>query len=379
MDAQAPRGALRFFADMEDPRSNQGKRHRLLDMIAIAITAVICNADGWKDVELFGRCKEKWFRTFLELPHGVPSHDTFGRVFARLDPHAFEESFRQWMAHLGRTSNGRLIAIDGKTLRRSFDTAAGKAALHMINAWCVTNQTVLGQVVCGEKGNEITDMPKLLSLLDLKDAVVTADAMHCQKVTAREIIQRGGHYLLQVKDNQPALHENLRLLFEQGLTDDCQGVAYDYFEDVDAGHGRIETRRCWSSWDLAGVAPADDWPALRSAVCVERVRQVGQGPPSTQRHYYISDLPGRDAKRMLELSRGHWGVENQLHWRMDVVFLEDQRRIRKDHAAENYTRLSRIALNLLKADTSVKASIRAKRKLAGWDHDFLLHLLTLEP
>jgi len=378
MDARAPRGALRFFAAMDDPRSNQGKRHRLLDMIVIAITAVICNADGWEDVELFARCKHKWFATFLDLPHGIPSHDTFGRVFARLDPHAFEECFRQWMVHLARTSNGRLIAIDGKTLRRSFDTAAGKAALHMINAWCVTNQTVLGQVVCGEKGNEITDMPKLLALLDLQDAVVTADAMHCQKATAREIVRRGGHYLLQVKDNQPALLANLRLLFDEGLTGDCRGVAFDYAQDVDAGHGRIETRRCWSSWDVAGVAPSDDWPALGSVVCVERDRQVGQGPASSQRHYYISDLPGKDAKRMLELTRGHWGVENQLHWRMDVVFGEDDRRIRKDHAAENYTRLSRIALNLLKADTSVKASIRAKRKLAGWDHDFLLHLLTLE-
>ena len=187
MDAQAPRGALRFFANMKDPRSNQGKRHRLLDMIVIAITAVICNADGWEDVELFGGCKEKWFRTFLDLPHGIPSHDTFGRVFARLDPHAFEACFREWMAHLGRTSKGRLIAVDGKTLRRSFDTAAGKAALHMINAWCVTNQTVLGQVVCDEKANEITTMPKLLELLDLQGAVVTADAMHCQKATARKI------------------------------------------------------------------------------------------------------------------------------------------------------------------------------------------------
>jgi predicted transposase YbfD/YdcC len=379
MDAQAPRGALRFFADMEDPRSNQGKRHRLLDMIVIAITAVICNADGWEDVELFGRCKQKWFRTFLDLSHGIPSHDTFGRVFGRLDPTAFECRFRQWMAHLGRTSKGRLIAVDGKTLRRSFDKATGKAALHMINAWCVTNQTVLGQVVCGEKGNEITDMPKLLELLDLQDAVVTADAMHCQKDTARKITEGGGDYLLQVKDNQPALHENLQLLFRDGLTDNCQGVAYDYAEDVDAGHGRIETRRCWSSWDIEGVVPSSDWPQLRSAVCVECIRQVGEDEPSRERHYYISSLSGRDAKRMLELARGHWGVENQLHWRMDVVFHEDDRRIRKEHAAENYTRLSRIALNLLKADTSVKASIRAKRKLAGWDHDFLLHLLTLEP
>jgi predicted transposase YbfD/YdcC len=379
MDGQAPRGALRYFAEMEDPRDNQGKRHRLLDIMVIAITCVICGGDGWDDMCLFGHCKRNWFDTFLDLPHGVPSADTFRRVFAALRPDAFESCFRRWMTHLGQTSKGRLVAVDGKTIRRSFDTAAGKEAIHMINAWCATNQTVLGQVVCDEKANEITTMPKLLALLDLQDAVVTADAMHCQKATAERIVDGGGDYLLQVKANQPTLQENLKLLFAEGLTDDCLGVAYDYAEDTDAGHGRIETRRCWTTAEIAGVAPDHGWPKLRSVVCVERLRQVGQEAPRVKRHYYISSLPGDDAKRMLALARGHWGVENQLHWRMDVVFGEDQRRIRKDHAAENFTRLSRIALNLLKADKSVKASIRAKRKLGGWDHDFLIHLLTLEP
>lgn len=378
MDTEAHSGPMRFFNRVKDPRQNQGKRHPLPDLIVIAICALICNADGWEDIELFGRSKAKWFSTFLRLPHGIPSHDTFARVFSRIEPDAFEACFQQWMHHLGQTSKGRLIAVDGKTLRRSFDHAAGKAAIHMINAWCVTNQTVLGQVVCQEKANEITTMPRLLELLDLQDAVVTADAMHCQKSTAQTILDGGGDYLLQVKANQPALHENLKLLFNQGLTDDCQGVAYDFIENTDAGHGRIETRRCWSSWDIAGVAPSDDWPGLRSVACVERTRQVGD-EISTQRHYYISSLAGRDAGEILGLSRGHWGVENQLHWRMDVVFGEDDRRIRRLHGAENFTRLSRIALNLLKADISRKASIRQKRKLGGWDHDFLLHLLTQEP
>jgi len=367
---------MRFLRKIEDPRRNQGKRHRLSDMIVIAICAIICNADGWEDIELFGLCKERWFRTFLALHHGIPSHDTFARVFARLDPAAFEACFMEWMAHLAKTSKGRLIAVDGKTLRRSFNTAANKAALHMINAWCVDNQTVLGQLACGVKENEITALPKLLQLLDLRGAVVTADAMHCQKATAQCILDGGGDYLLQVKGNQPALYENLKLLFEEGLTDDCQGVAYDFIEETDAGHGRIETRRCWSSWDIAGVAPSE-WPGLRSVVCIERTRQI-RDKTSTTRHYYISSLPGRDAGYMLRLSRGHWGVENQLHWCMDVVFSEDQRRIRKENADENYTRLSRIALNLLKADTSRKISIRQKRKLAGWDHDYLLHLITQE-
>lgn len=376
MEHKAPNGPMRFFSKIDDPRCSQGRRHCLSDMMVIAICALICNADGWEDIETFGRCKEKWFKTFLELPHGIPSHDTFARVFARLDPDSFETCFKEWMAYLGRASNGRLIAVDGKTLRRSFDTASKKAALHMINAWCVTNQTVLGQLVCKGKENEITAMPKLLELLDLQGAVITADAMHCQKSIAEHITKAGGDYLLQVKGNQPGLHESLKLLFDKGLTGDCQGVEYDFKEDVDAGHGRIETRRCWTCWNIEGVAPSH-WPGLESVACIKRVRQVGE-QTSTERHYYISSLPGRDAARMLNLSRGHWGIENQLHWRMDVVFGEDQRRIRKKHAAENFTRLSRIALNLLKADTSERKSIRLKRKLAGWDHNFLLHLITQE-
>ena len=376
MPSKAPCGALRFFRPMNDPREKRGIRHRLPDMIAIAITAVICNADGWEDIEIFGKCKAEWFATFLDLPHGVPSHDTFARVFAKLDPDEFESCFRQWMAHLSDTSQGRLIAVDGKTLRHSFDTASEKTALHMINAWCTTNQSVLGQMVCGTKENEIPVLPRLLKLLDLDGAIVTADAMHCQKKTAKVIHQGKGDYLLQVKDNQPSLHENIELLFDQGLTDDCRGVRYDFSETTEAGHGRIETRRCWCSDDIAGVAPSDDWPGLKTVVCVERIRRIGT-ETTRKRHYYISSLPA-DAETLLRCSRNHWGVENQLHWRMDVVFHEDARRIRKDHAAENYTRLSRIALNLLKADTSVKASIRQKRKLAGWDHDFLLNLITLE-
>lgn len=374
MDTLADGGFMRLVNEIEDPRCDRGKRHRLSDMLVIAICALICHADGWEDIEMFGHCKEKWFRTFLALPHGIPSHDTFARVFARLDPAAFEACFMKWMAHLAKTSKGRLIAVDGKTLRRSFDTAADKSALHMINAWCVTNQTVLGQVACGDKENEITVMPRLLELLDLRDAVVTADAMHCQKATAQRILDGGGDYLLQVKANQLGLQENLKLLFAEGMTDDCQGIDYDFVEETDSGHGRIETRRCWSSWDIAGVTPSE-WPGLGSVACIERIRQIGDKASKT-RHYYISSLSGRDAREILRLSRGHWGVENQLHWCMDVVFAEDQRRIRKENADQNYTRLSRIALNLLKAEKSKKISIRQKRKLAGWDHDYLLKLIT---
>lgn len=378
MDVKSPRGVLRFFKDMTDPRDNSGKRHSLLNLIVIAICAIICGADGWEDVAFFGRCKRTWLESFLDLPHGIPSHDTFGRVFARLSPDAFESCFRQWMAGLSKDSGGRLVAVDGKTLRRSFDTAAQKAAIHMVSAWCVTNQTVLSQMVCADKSNEITTLPKLLELLELDGAVVSADAMHCQKKTAAAIVDAGGDYLLQVKENQHQLHEDLRLLFDQCMRNDCHGVPHAYVEDVDKGHGRIETRRCWTSWDVSWMADRAAWKNLQSLVRVQSTRESG-GKVQTEDHYYISSLSGRDAARMLALTRGHWGIENQLHWRLDVVFQEDQRRIRKGFGAENYSRLSRIALNLLKADTQwKKASIKARRKIAGWEHDYLLHLLTLE-
>ncbi len=379
MDVNAPRGVLRFFKDMEDPRSHLGRRHSLLDMIVIAICAILCGADGWEDIARFGQCKRKWFKTFLELSHGIPSHDTFGRVFGRLNPTAFEACFRAWIDVLSRDSGGQLVAIDGKTLRGSFDTSARQAAIHMISAWCRGNQTVLGQLVCADKSNEITALPKLVELLDLEGAVVTADAMHCQKKTTAAIVAAGGDYLLQVKDNQPQLHQDLKLLFSQAMRPDCHGVPHAHAQDVDKGHGRIETRRCWTSWDTTWVPDRAEWEGLQSFVHVQTTRET-QTAKSVEHHYYISSLSGRDAGRMLELARGHWSIENQLHWRLDVVFQEDQRRIRKGHAAENYSRLSRIAINLLKADTQwKKASLKARRKIAGWEHDYLLHLLTLQP
>lgn len=377
MDVNAPCGVVRFFADMQDPRSDQGKRHDLLETITIAICAVICGADGWEHVAMFGRTRQEWFRTFLELPHGIPSHDTFGRIFARLDPEEFERCFLNWIDHLTESTEGRLVAVDGKTLRRSFDGAAEKAAIHMVSAWCATNQTVLGQIVCEAKTNEITTIPKLLELLDLNGAVVTTDAMGCQKAIAGKIIEEGGDYLLQVKRNHEELYDALELLFAEGMRRDCLGVEHDYTEDVGKGHGRIETRRCWSTWEIEWFAERQQWKGLRSFVCIEGERQIGS-QRSVQRRYFLSSLDGRDAQRMLELGRGHWGVENQLHWRLDVIFREDDRRIRKDHGAENFARLLRIGLNLLKKDKTRKASIKSKRLLAGWDHDYLLDLLTQE-
>jgi len=375
MDVCPRAGILRYFAELKDPRMNRTRKHELPDMIAIAICALICGADGWTQVEQFARCKLKWFRTFLHLPNGIPSHDTFGRVFARLDPDAFERCFVRWVRSLAADDATPLVAIDGKTLRRSFDNAAGAEAIHMISAYCRDNQTVLGQVACEAKTNEITALPKLLDLLDLAGAVVTADAMHCQTDTAKRIVNAQGDYILQVKDNQPQLHEDLKLLFDSGLGNDCTSVPYEEAEDTDGGHGRVETRRCRVTHEAGWLA--DRWPGIGSVACVERTREVGRECTRT-RHYYISSLPTPTAEQMLEHTRGHWSVENSLHWVLDVQFREDDRRIRTGHAAENFSRLSRIALNLLKADTTKKVGIQTKRLCAGWDHDYLLHLLTAE-
>jgi len=375
MDADAPRGLLRAFSQLKDPRVNRTKRHSLPDTLAIAICAIICGADGWVQVAKFGRCKHKWFSTFLELPNGIPSHDTFGRVFAALDPAAFEECFMKWVNALAVASAGRLIAIDGKTIRRSMDMANGKAAIHMVNAWCEANHMVLGQLATDAKSNEITAIPELMKLLDLNDAVVTIDAAGCQKKIAQQIVDQGGHYILQLKGNQGGLHEETVMLFDQCLTDDCHGIAYSTATTIDKGHGRIEERRIWATSEVNWFAEKGKWKNLRSLIRVQAKRTVGQ-ETSAEYRYYITDLPADDASHLLELIRGHWGVENNLHWCLDINFREDERRIRKGHGAQNFARLSRIALNLLKAEKTNDGGIKTKRLCCGWDHDYLLKVLT---
>ena len=259
MDGTAHKGILRAFAQLKDPRMNRTKLHSLTDILAIAILAVICGADGWTQVAKFGRCKRKWFKTFLELPNGIPSHDTFGRVFAALDPAAFEECFMKWIAALTTASAGRLIAIDGKTIRRSLDTASDTAAIHMVNAWCQANHMVLGQLATAAKSNEITAIPQLMKLLDLQHAVVTIDAAGCQKKIAQQIVAQGGDYILQLKGNQGTLHKETVELFDQCLTDDCHGIAYRTAKTTDKGHGRIEERRIWTTSEVNWFAEKAKW------------------------------------------------------------------------------------------------------------------------
>lgn len=375
MDVEAPRLWLRAFGQLEDPRMDRTKKHSLTDILTIAICAVICGADGWAQVEEFGDCKKKWFKTFLELPNGIPSHDTFGRVFALLDPQAFEECFLAWINEMAVASEGRLVAIDGKAIRRSLDAASGKQAIHMVSAWCSANHMVLGQLAVDAKSNEITAIPKLLKLLDLKDAVVTIDAIGCQKKIAETIIDQGAHYVLQLKGNQNSLHDEATEMFDKCLTDDCHGIAYTTARTTNGGHGRIEERTIWATSEIGWFAQKDKWKNLRSLIRVQAKRTVN-GQTSEEYRYYISSLSADDPQRLLAYIRGHWGVENSLHWCLDISFADDERRIRKGHGAENFARLSRIALNLLKAQTRHKVGIKTKRLCCGWSHDYLLRVLT---
>lgn len=374
MDVEASRGVLRFFDAVEDPRMNRTKRHMLDDILFITLCAVICGADSWYQVELFGRARLDWLGTLLVLPNGIPSHDTFGRVFSLIDPKQLELCFQRWMAALASVSQGDLIAIDGKTIRRSFDKANDKAAIHLVSAWCETNRLVLGQLATDEKSNEIKAIPALLAMLKMEGAVITIDAMGCQKDIAQTIVKKKGHYVLQVKKNQPGLHDRIKETFDELTGRGIACVPYAFHEEVDGGHGRVETRRIWTTDWTDWYPERKQWAKLQSFVCVESERTVGNRT-STERRYYISDLDGRDARAMLGYIRGHWGIENKLHWSLDMSFREDGRRNRIGYAAENLSRISRLTLNLLRNEKSYKGTIPSKRYKACLQQDYLLKVL----
>jgi predicted transposase YbfD/YdcC len=391
MDAQATEGLLRFFRGIADPRAANA-RHPMSDVLSVAILAVLCGAEGWAAVEAWGCGNLPWLATFLELPHGIPSHDTFDRVFGLLNPGAFEACFNAWTRALVTNAAGLFVAVDGKTLRRSWRRAWSKTPVHLVSAFVSGNQLVLGQLATDAKSNEITAIPKLLAVLELAGATVTIDAMGCQRQIAKQILEQKGHYVLSVKDNQPALSEKVQGLMKDLILDHAKGVPgtpVGYFEQTGEtnNHGRVETRRVWVSDDVRwlGKDLLDLWPGLSSVVTVERTRQdLGDptGKVTTERHEFISSHGGTDAKFMAEAVRSHWGVENRLHWCLDVAMNEDQCRLRVNHGAENFSRLRRIALNKLKrweirkANGKVlKAGIRLKQQACGWSRKFLLEAL----
>jgi predicted transposase YbfD/YdcC len=388
MDAQATASLLRFFRSIADPRAANA-RHLLSDLMSIAILAVLCGADGWEMVQAWGCGNVEWLSTFLELPHGIASHDTFDRVFAMLDPLAFERCFNAWTAALVGNSKGLFVAVDGKTLRRSWKHAWSKTPVHLVSAFVTQNHLVLGQLATDAKSNEITAIPQLLAMLHLTGATVTIDAMGCQREIARQIVvEQQAHYILAVKENQPTLHQKVKTLLDEAMLNDFAGVRHAYHEQSNGGHGRIERRQVWVSDELAAWLGADllaSWPGLSCLVIVQSTRQdLGDlsGKVSVERRYFISSHRGTDAQLHAEAIRGHWGVENGLHWRLDVSMNEDQCRLRVKHGAENFSRLRRIALNKLKRweirkenGKVMKASLRLKQKSCGWSRKFLLEAL----
>ena len=379
MDDQGSGGMLRFFEGLPDPRAHN-VIHKLHDMLMMAICAVICGANGWAEVEVFAEAKASWLKRFLDLPGGIPSHDTFGRVFSRLNPDAFERCFVAWTTSLSQVNGGvKLIAIDGKTIRRSFEHAWDKSGMaHLVSAFVDANHIVFSQVAVQDKSNEIDAIPRLLALLDLSGATVTIDAMGCQKEIARQIVEAEGDYVLAVKENQKTLHGKVKKLLDEAILENLEGMRHDIFTSVDGNHGRIETRSVWVTDELQWLGQiVHQWPGLATVAAVEcRREDAASGQTSVQRRYFISSCSSLNAQAMATAVRGHWAIENKLHWQLDVSFNEDQRRIRKHHGAENFSRLCRIALNLLKRDKSVKIGIHGKKIKAASHEPYLLRLLT---
>jgi predicted transposase YbfD/YdcC len=371
------RSLVVHFAPLEDPRDALRRRHKLIEMVVIAIAAVLCGADGWVAIAAFGRAKESWLRQFLELPHGIPSHDTFGRVFALLAPAAFEACFRAWVETIRAVIPGEVIALDGKTLRRSHDRAAGLGALHLVSAWACANRVVLGQVATEAKSNEITAIPQLLALLHLEGCIVTIDAMGCQTRIAAQIIAQGGDYLLALKGNQGTLEGEVEEAFIDADACDYAGVDSQVLETVERGHGRRETRRYRTLGDLSGVPRSALWEGMNMIGMVESRREVN-GKVSTETRFYIGSI-GTDVAGFARAARDHWGIENTLHWSLDVAFREDDSRVRNPAARENLAVLRHIALSRLKQDQHTKLGIQNKRLRAAWDDRYLADLLFEPP
>ena len=372
------------FQDLPDPRVDRTKSHKLIDILVISICTLLCCGESFNDMEEFGKAKHDWLKSFLELPNGIPTHDTFNRVFAALDPKRFLDCFLRWTQSLRTAVAGEIVAIDGKALRRALDQ--GQALPYIVSAWAVENGLVLGQLKVAEKSNEITAVPELLRVLELHGCIVTTDAMGCQKKIAKQIIDCGADYVLALKGNHETVHEEIKTYLddaigrqqaEDGSVRQRTTSELAYTETVEKDHGRLEIRRYWQSENIDWFADLAKWKGLCSVGVVEAVRKI-KGKTSTERRYYLSSL-SRDITSFAKAVRGHWGVENQVHWHMDVSFGEDQSRARTGHAAENLATLRRLALNLLKRETTKKRGIRGKQRSAGWDHRYLLHLLGIAP
>jgi predicted transposase YbfD/YdcC len=362
----------RYFVDLPDPRVVGRCEHKLLDIIVIAICGVLGGAEGWEDIEEFGVSKESWLRQFLELGCGIPSHDTFRRVFSLLDASAFQERFARWVEGVFSLERGQVLAIDGKTVRGSHDQRNGQEAIHLVSAWASESGLLLGQRKVAEKSTEITAIPELLKSLYVGGCIVSIDAMGCQKDIAETILSQGADYVLALKGNQGQLHQDVQEWFEWAKQSQFKDMDYSFWQTPNKGHGRVEIRRCWALSDPRAFEH-DGWAGLRSIVMLERQRHFAGGI-QTQTAYFISSLPA-DAERLLQAVRAHWSVENTFHWTLDVTFREDDARLRSGDSAENFAILRHISLNLLKHHPAT-LSIKRKRFKAALDDSFLLELLS---
>jgi predicted transposase YbfD/YdcC len=367
---------IEHFADLPDPRSERNQDHPFMSILIIALCGTICGADNWVEIEAYGNAKRAWLETIIPLPNGIPSHDTFGRVFRLIDPEAFQARFLQWVQAVSQATGGELVAVDGKQLRGSKDIPGGKEGIYMVSAWASQNRLVLGQRKVDDQSNEITAIPELLDLLALSGCIVTIDAIGCQTEIAQKIIAREADYVLAVKRNQGTLYEDIAELFAGFAECRFHEVEYDYHETVNKDHGRLEIRRCWVVTHpdyLAYLRRHQAWPQLHSLVRIVSERRL-QGEVTVKTRYFISSLKA-NAQRLLQLCRDHWHIENNLHWVLDIAFNEDRNRVHKDNAPQNLAVLHHIALNLLKQERTAGIGMKAKRLKAGWDNDYLLKVL----
>ena len=381
MQKKTPKtGLIDYLSIIDDPRVQRTREHKLIDVLVIGVCCVICGGEGFNDMETFGKAKQEWFKGFLELPSGIPSHDTFNRIFSAIDPKKFTECFVEWTETLRSKLGREVVAFDGKALRRA--GKKGASMTYIVSAWATENGLTLGQVKVKDKSNEITAIPELLRLLDLSGCIVTIDAMGCQKKIAREIIESDADYVLALKGNQSIAHDEIRSFFDDlvapnpSLIPVATPEGMNCFETVDGGHGRVETRRYWVSSNLDWFEDKKKWEGLQSVGMVESIRDIND-TQSYERRLFLMSLPC-DAEQFAKACRGHWGVENPLHWTLDVTFREDDSRARTGHAAENLASLRRLALNMLKQETSKPSmSIRRKRLMAGWNGDYLKSVLKI--
>lgn len=358
---------ITHFAELKDPRVEGKNRHLLIDILTIAVCGVVGGASGWEQIEIFGNAKQEWFATFLELPNGIPGHDTFRRVLSRIDAKIFQECFLSWTQSLVQAVDGEVIPIDGKTLRKSYDSGSGKAAIHMVSAWAAENKLVLGQVKTEEKSNEITAIPALLKLLEIKGCIVTIDAMGCQKKIAKQIVEQGGDYVLGLKGNQGTLLEAVEKVFTEADIETLNSDQFDFHQTEDKGHGRSEIRSHYTT-GICDLPMASLWSGLKTIGIVVSEREE-KGEKSTECRYYISSQEN-NAELFAKAVRSHWGIENSLHYVLDVTFREDECRIRKGDAPENFAVLRHIARNLLQREKT-KMSIKQKQFRSACDNTFL--------